>query len=61
MTKETPVISKKRHLDVQLNLRVDEALKGKLDNLVEARYTTLSGIMREAILDLLDKYAKEGN
>lgn len=61
MTKETPLISKKRHLDVQLNLRVDEALKGKLDNLVEERYTTLSGIMREAILDLLAKYAKEGN
>tara|TARA_Y100001938_G_C8025916_1_gene398017 strand:+ start:145 stop:408 length:264 start_codon:yes stop_codon:yes gene_type:complete len=48
--------SEKSVMDVQLNMRVDSELKEALDKLCHQRYATTSGIVREAILDLLSKH-----
>ena len=55
---DPPEEIEKRTMDVQLNLRVDPAMKASIDLCCRERYTSVSQLMREAILDVLEKYGQ---
>jgi predicted transcriptional regulator len=43
-------------LTIQLNLRINPALKDKLEKLAKSRLTSKSALLREALIELFAKY-----